>query len=1244
MTDFPTINQIPSEEPDRNLRVDSNASGMETKTFQSPGASQQVVQQMEAFLGMDSGGTVDQAATHPTDRESTGNSPLPSIPGYEIEKELGRGGMGVVYLARHVRLKRRVALKVIRGACAGKDDVDRFRTEAEAVAAFQHTNIVQVFEVGEYGGLPFCALEFVDGGSLHARLGRRPIPASEAASLTETLARAMHHAHQKGIVHRDLKPANVLVTSDGVPKVTDFGLAKRLGDEDSGLTQTGAVMGTPAYMAPEQAGGHTREAGPPADVYALGAMLYEFLTGKPPFIGATTLETIQKVLHEDPVAPSKLVPVVPRDLETICLKCLSKNPAGRYSSALALAQDVERFRAGEPILGRRESVVRKMWRRARKRATFLVAGVLVAAAAVVAVLATSESGSTRRLATLSREFEEGLTAENWPADRRDHLEQVASRLATLDPAQGEAARRKLIERIAARVRDALKQPRVQVEDLPALETQLAWLEKRDPDLAAHIRQELSSRMRDWQPRVELTPPFTNARAVFPGEAMEVGMDGLRRKPGMPVQSTLVPSHGQIRVTAEFAADWQSNQQLGVHFHVPAQATFDANKTGYGFVLAAVPERVVKEDGSRIVPVGRNHTFRETGRSAEIRLTRNGVVLQTQSVRVADRPVRILAEHNGDLLRIQVNDLPAVTFTDVVPLIGDDSAVIGLDWSGSAALVYLRVEESAIPPLASPLEKADAQFERGRNAEALQLYLEQIRGGGPVVSEACTKAGLCLVALNRPEEAARQFEQAMASTGDRWPVIAAAQLWLLRLRAKQVEQADALYAAISVRFSRERLAQYVPIEVRQELAGFNKVPPINYLIPDMETVARFEATDRVADLLQVNMYDRLNTAIALALVREYGRSEAMTAQRMKELLPPIGVAPEGYQQLVFYQRWQCWALRAMGNRKEALAVASDRVANYANRKWSDPATAQVANASFAPLRLELTKCYAAMEQWPKAEAEIDAFLRDFPQPVEWYTAYSDAHLMRGFLLSRRGDEKGARAAWKLATYPAFLEQLPPAKRPTDPAPPGHFWGPVNHWIAASFADTLTDREMAGIFQHAMGVIASDPLYLQMLESLKLSPAFLQGIWRSPRGREVAWKFAFLDIEPVDYFRLMPTLVAYERIRQDLFAGQPTKEQDDLIWKTMSSVVNLACERKLTKPQMLQVAMAWKGVAGTFGWAGVAGALPPEVRGPSAYLMGLKYLKTGKTEDAKKILRDALEVAAADSPLRKLVSYELAKLKE
>jgi serine/threonine-protein kinase len=357
-----------------------------------PELLQEVRQRWQEFCRIDAqvGALLPGLVTPPCGDTSTPVPPpgdLPRVPGYEVEAVLGRGGMGVVYKARHLALKRTVALKMLAAGHPHPAERARFTAEAEAVARLQHPGIVQIHEVGEAGGRPFLALEYVAGGSLAERLAGRPLPPRDAARLVAALAEAMHLAHSRNLVHRDLKPANVLLAGAAgapvgacQPKVTDFGLARQL-DADSGQTWDGVVLGTPSYMAPEQAAGRAHAAGPAADVYALGAILYECLAGRPPFEGATPLETLEQVRSREPAAPSAGNRRAPRDLATICLRCLRKQPERRYSSARELADDLKRFQEGRPIQARPLGWGGHLWRWARRNPA--AAALVVTALALV---------------------------------------------------------------------------------------------------------------------------------------------------------------------------------------------------------------------------------------------------------------------------------------------------------------------------------------------------------------------------------------------------------------------------------------------------------------------------------------------------------------------------------------------------------------------------------------------------------------------------------------------------------------------------------------------------------------------------------------------------------------------------------------------------------------------------------------------------------------------------------------------
>ena len=347
---------------------------------------------------------------------------LPEIPGHEVLVLLGRGGMGVVYRARHLRLNRAVALKMLlTGAHASPEARERFLREAEAVAGLRHPNIVQVHDMGEHDGQPYFTMEFVEGGNLAEKLAGTPQPPRQASLLLATLAEAVQTAHQSGIVHRDLKPSNILLTADGTPKISDFGLARRF-DGGAALTWTGATLGSPSYMAPEQAEAKPNTLGPAVDIHALGAILYELLTGRPPFAARrggmfrskTAAATIRQVISQDPVPPSRLNVKVPRDLETICLKCLHKEPHLRYSTPRRLTADLHRFLAGEAIAARLDGAFARLARRVRRRpaqSAALFAGTLFA----VALLGGSLWLISER-ADIARKVEAERVAAEWAAD------------------------------------------------------------------------------------------------------------------------------------------------------------------------------------------------------------------------------------------------------------------------------------------------------------------------------------------------------------------------------------------------------------------------------------------------------------------------------------------------------------------------------------------------------------------------------------------------------------------------------------------------------------------------------------------------------------------------------------------------------------------------------------------------------------------------------------------------------------
>ncbi len=1172
-----------------------------------------------------------------------------TVPGHEIERELGRGGMGVVYLARQTRLKRHVALKVIRGIDgAAPEDLERFRAEAEAVAALQHPNIVQIFEVGEHEGGPFCTLEFVDGGSLAAQLKNKPLTASEAAVLVETLARAVHYAHQKGIVHRDLKPANVLVASDGTPKITDFGLAKRIDIADSGLTRTGAVVGTPAYMAPEQAMGETKEIGPSVDIYALGAILYELLTGRPPFIGATVMETLQKALTADPVPPSAIAATAPRDLETVCLKCLAKRPEARYSSALALAQDVERFIAGEPILARREGIIQKAWRKTRKRAAMVGAVSVALVAITAAIFAIRENRASQHVAAIAREFQDGFESQSWSKDHVDRLEQLANKLGEIETTRGDAARQKLVSHMAARVRDVLRRPRVTAEDVPSVESDVAWLAEREESLAKQLRAELSGRLKDWQLIAELTPPYTDSHVMFPDPIVQASAVGTKRIESLErVVPTSLSSRGRVRMLVEFGSDWESAQQLGMVIHHSSADSLmkrdGKSPMGYEFLFVASMPTVVGEQGANRSDseLPKSVDFQRSDKHGDLQIVRNGVVLQRQSVVVGKGALKLSAERDGERLRLQLNDLPALTFTDVMPLVGDDHSVLGVVWPSTAIVTYARVDGSLIPPAASPLERADDLYEYGRFADALSLYEEQVLAGGDIVAEARCKSGMCLVALNRPDDAAAEFEAVVSSSGDRWPVVAATQLWMMRLREKRYSDAEALFASVSVRFTTEQLAQFVPLIVREELTRAERIPNLNLLLQDPEVIPRIEAMYGLAKLLgleEAAFAARSNLIVAQAVNRKYDQASKQADEEAQSIVRKFNIYPQTNESLFWMVRWHSWSQRNQGQADVAASYVKQLVNTQSQGTSIDDTYLLHFYQTFSPLQLELARDLSATGNWEGAEFALDTFLREMPKPINNYTFYSQPFLLKGFLAERKEDHEGAIGWWKQGTWKVYVDQFPTDRRPLGASPPG-MWGLLDHWMLGSLSETLSDDDALLIWRGLLSRVSSDPLMAQLSNVIQVSPDVIRGTWRSTRGRELARRLAFFDVEPIHYMRTPPIAVIYEKLRQDLFGGNVSNDQDEACWSAVNRTAEMFFDGRIAKQQILQLSLAWKGASGFLGWGSVAPTLPQDVRAELAYMMAVRYLRLGKPDDAVGMFRTASESAAEGTLIKVLAQQEL-----
>ena len=1150
-------------------------------------------------------GPPSPAPTMPADESlpaapATDAAPAPSfVAGYEVVGELGRGGMGVVYKARQPGLKRLVALKMIlAGSHAGAGVIGRFRAEAEAVARLQHPNIVQVYEVGEHDGRPFLSLELVDGGSLAQRVSEGPLTGHAAAELVATVARAVHHAHRAGVVHRDLKPANVLLTKDGVAKVTDFGLAKQL-DADEGQTPSGAVIGTPSYMAPEQARGHGQGVGPLCDVYSLGAVLYELLTCRPPFRGETVWATVEQVLTREPVPPSQLRPGVHRDVETICLKALAKAPADRYASALDFADDLGRFVAGEAILARPESSARRVWRRV-KRSPLTVASVVLAvlvsvAAAGVAWVAVR---NYNRQAQLRAAIERRLDSPEWAEAYLDDVTSQIDELTRLSPSEGRAWQERLHGRFVESIQKALGRDRLSAEESDEIGRAIGLVAARWPDEEPAMRQALQGRLREGEVVAALGAPFAGAGETLGAPDLRPAGEDLTRPPGSGVLRTRIACPDKVRAEVQFAPSWALAREVGV---VLSQAGSDAGGQGYHFLVTtpAVP----RPDGGG------------AGRPMVAQIWRNGVLQQETAVRVADGPLTLRVRRDGSRLAFRVNDLSESEFQDIFPLGLTEPGVLGLAWPPEVGLRRLRVWRQGAPARPSRLERADDLYAAGQYAGAREIFEELARtsAASPAGQEARCKEAFCLLALGYEEEALERFQQVSAEAGDRWPVVAGCQLWVFRVRHQQYDKAQAIADRLRAHYRFEQLVQLVPLETRRAILEAYRVVKMTELIQnDPALLRRLERVRSVEVLLGAPPADTAFTRGMLIqayhAADHFDEALSVAQDLVADPEAAAGVRARAAVDLV-------WLLLRTGRADDALREVERLLV-------AEPGRDQRA---FLPLLIEQARARAARQQWKEAEADLNKLDRRLGEldPETANECRSEAGFLRGFLREAQGDFAGARAAWREGWQAARG-----ARRLATTSGP----------VLASLSEDLSEEEARRIFNEASGSLGILAPALTIVLGKDFLTSVQRGMFRSPYGRGYARQLALKQISLREAVGRQIPVAAYEAFRQGLGDEPPEYEQDELIWQLCSHVYEAFKAGRFHMENVSPALYAWKGETGPRGWQGLVKSVDLQDCGLLAYVYSHRLRRLKMLEEADVLLGEALKLAEAGSPLELLIRDE------
>lgn len=1198
-------------------------------------------------------------------------APTRDIPGYAILGELGHGGMGVVYRAEQTNLKRVVALKMILADRHAAADIRaRFATEAEAVARLHHPNIVQIYDIGEHEGCPYFAMEFVAGGSLARHIRGSQLSPMVSARLVEALARAMHHAHQRGIVHRDLKPANVLLEMDdghgrpdavldptarvdlhsAIPKITDFGLAKRM-DGDSGQTHTGAVMGTPSYMAPEQAAGNIHELGPLTDVYALGAILYESLTGRPPFLGATSLQTMQQVLHDEVVPPSRWRKVS-RDLETICLKALAKIAEHRYASAQELAEDLARFQAGEPIRARREPMWARALRRTRRhRAAIGISSIVIGAALAVAYFALKDTRSSQA-AALVREIEVALQERDWPEQRLEALESRLDELTALSPESAAELRPKLWPRYAHMVRDSFalqNRPILRAEDLPALEARITALKQRDAELGRSVQADFQKRLRLLQVQ-QVAAPFTDLATVFDPAQVVVQGDRLRIKTAHETLPTKVACLGNVEIDAHFDADWRQVGRIGllVNWHERGDS--------YLF-LFGVPDRIEPNGGDPVPPPAAETMAQQLEPKSELSLMifRNGQKLRESRVeakKLLDTAgLHLHASRQGDRLLFQVNDQAPAVYLDSFPLTSAAPGVFALQAPAGVGLERLRLASQALPSQPSPLERGDEQSARGQFAEALTEYRGQelAAAATELGQELRYKMANCLFRLQRFAEAAPLLEEVAAQTGDRWPPLAAVHLWIIYLQANQLDAVDAVMLDLTRRFQADQLASVIPLEVRKHLLTAYTLQSLGarFLRHDPLRIAKLERAIGLTDLLRARDYDRMHLRLSLLRALHFA-GKFDDAIRLAEAMlqdPTLaGAWPDSPHRLLHWQirtvEEYGWLMRLRGQPNKALAAVDQRL-------FKSPGDYR---APYVPLLVERARLLAFQKKSTTAQNDIEAFLqRITTADMLDYRYFAEAHLLLGFLRRELGDDAGARTAWQSGAHSQWIARWRQSHPEVKETPRLIFAGTqvMTNLVLNSLSGTVTKQDADDIVGQVIETLLDDPSAVAFKGALSIEPAQLHALWQSPRGLEAARSFAVRNVPWSQYQRLPTSVLAVAVVRHGALPVQPTADQDALAWKLAEDMQEAHfASGKVGKRQLFGLALAWNGTTGAFGWGGVHKTLPADLRGPIAYFLGQRYAThLNNAKEARQFYQTALSDALLEprNPLlERLARHELAKL--
>lgn len=1137
---------------------------------------------------------------------------FPKVAGYQITARLGEGGMGVVWRAIQLSTKREVALKLMSaGVFASNRARHRFEREVEIAAEFQHPHIACIYDSGTDRGCYYYTMELIDGLPLDRYCDQNKLVQQQRLELMWAVCDAMQHAHERGVIHRDLKPSNILVDRTGAPHIVDFGLAKSSLTGESSISIDGDVLGTPAYMSPEQAEGKTAILDTRSDVYSLGVILYQLLTGKFPHDPrGSYLEVLQRIAQDEVAHPAEL----DRELQAILHKALSRDRAQRYASAGELARDIRNHLNGEVVSARHPTLFYFMGKAIRRRKT-----PIEVAAALILLLALGgyfllQSNRHREVADLRGQFVQALDAGDWSPAGLQHLERIADELDRRSGNSREMGLR-LNARLADSIRSRLSQPTVEESQMARLGEEIAWLRARDPGGAESVERMLQSRSRVWEELFSIKPPHANPPlipgATVRGNCLVVassGSDGILVREGC---------EGNVKLEAVCDIGGAANQEVGL-------VLFGRGKEGYFFKL----------------------------NKAGMQIWRNGVVLRDVAAGWPGQgatAMRLEARREGNTLYFTVRGLPTLVFEDPYPIPSSRQAWFGLLARGTLAVHTLSAMRQTRPVVPSPLEAGDELLNGGLVSEARAEYEKQIAVLRDEDLQAVIyKIAACNQRTGNSAEAERSLKRLISEPGNRWPKMAGVQLWWLYVQQRRYLEADGVVESLLQRgaspteLSRQ-LASIIPREERYCGRGFNMLGDFSrYRMFTAELPEFLPALERSADMLVLLTDDREAARLQrLDLGKAYHRVGKMEqAARCFEAL--LNEYPTNHWAYVQVREEYGWAMRLSGRSADALGVV--RKSAYedvtSGRLSSDPQQLAVL--------VECARLSAALENWLEAEGSLNTFFDHVKREQANDRDWSSACLLRGCLRLRRGDEKGAQESWRAGVRRSNGTGITLL---VDDGSTRNVCGPMN-WSTQAALGGLTgqwDETDCRAFLAAMtrrlnaGAGTAYAAGFQMAS--QTPPTFLASMWRSRQGTQLARSLAFRDMNAAEWQRQFALNAIRELVIVEAIQRELTEDEEAALAPALVTLFDAVSRKQFSKQQLTALLTAWGDtpvLSRVMGWDYVAPTLSTEMRGPIAYAMGWRYLKLGKREQATQYFQVAARDAAAGSPLARAAGAALKEL--